>query len=218
MIIGLNGSFTPSFNDDTIKCYCFENGFAFNSDIESYKSEYRNSDYKCNKFGVYAKRKSIILHDLYEMNNIDMTNFDEQPIIKYFCSNVQPLKPISNNDIINNSSTTEINTNSITSSTLSKQALDDAKPLINSDEKINSKNYSTLFKKSTTNKIDILKDIETILKLLPEEDIALLNDMTNNNLNDPNILEYIKMSREEKLEFLNNKSKEKKPKVSLKKK
>lgn len=52
-------------------------------------------------------------------------------------------------------------------------------------------------------------EITELLNTLSEEEINLLKDMTNNNLDDPNISKYIKMSREEKLEFINNKTKEK---------
>lgn len=57
----------------------------------------------------------------------------------------------------------------------------------------------------TRNKIEMFNNIKDFILLLPDEDINLLSDMTNNNFNDPNIFEYLKMPRKEKIKFLDNK-------------
>ena len=63
-----------------------------------------------------------------------------------------------------------------------------------------------------------LQELKKILDSLSDEDLALLRDMTQNNLLDPNINEYIKMSKEEKLAILSSQSNlDSRPKVSLKK-
>lgn len=212
-LISVKGSFTPSFNDDTIKCYCLEDSIATTNDI----FEYNKSDnvYECNQFGIYEKRKNILLHNLCDMNNINMENFNEQPKRKYFCANVRP--SFSNNE--SNKPTAGININDIIQPVV-EQALNDTKLSINNDTNVNKNNISNLLQIKHTTQIDELKDIKMIIELLSDEDISILRDMTNNNLhNDPNIRKYLKMSRKEKLEFLDSKSKQKnKHKVELKKK
>ncbi len=77
--------------------------------------------------------------------------------------------------------------------------------------------------------IEKLEKIKNKLNSLSNEEKSLLRDLTYNNLNDPQIFEYIDMSREEMLEVLSYRAQQKsdkdnsqvlndKPKVSLKKK
>lgn len=75
---------------------------------------------------------------------------------------------------------------------------------------------------SSNEQLELLKKVKEFLPLLPDEDINLIKDLTNNNLEDPDILKYMKMPREEKLAILSSRlqqsSDNNKPKVSLKKK
>ncbi len=63
-----------------------------------------------------------------------------------------------------------------------------------------------LEKKEELQKENDIKEILKKLSELPTEDISIIMDMVKNNLFDKNIINYMNMSREEKIEFLNAQS------------
>lgn len=192
-------------NFDLCDCYCINEGVANKNEIELYDNVYNNfyTNYFAKQFHTKLCSK---LKKLYNMNI-----FDESIIFN------------NSNNISSKSVTTPNNSNSISNSiqTVNSNNIPSSismSPVVTQE---NSTNVS-----STNQKLEKLKKVKEILSFLSEEDIALLKDMTNNNLDDPNVLEYLKMSREQKLEFISNKQKTSndesqisndKPKISLKK-
>lgn len=124
----------------------------------------------------------------------------------------------------NNSSIQIINSQVNSSSSNNVNQTENISTLNNTES--SNKNNSSIKQSinSNSSKIESLEQAKIIINSLSEENIALLRDLTNNNLNDPNILKYIKMSKEEQLEILSSRSQQStdsnkpKVKVSLKKK
>lgn len=185
---------------DLCDCYCINEGVANKNEIELYDNVYNN--FYTNYFAKQLHTKLCSkLKKLYNMNIFDeSTIFNNSNNI----SSQSVIAPNNSNSISNSIQT--VNSNNIPSSI-------SMSPVVTQEN-------------STNQELEKLKKVKEILSFLSEEDIALLKDMTNNNLDDPNILEYLKMSREQKLEFISNKRKTSndeaqisndKPKISLKK-
>ena len=69
----------------------------------------------------------------------------------------------------------------------------------------------------SNNSLNLLQEIKNILGSLSDEDLALLRDISRNDLSNIDIHEYMQMTKEEKLELL-DKQANPRPKVCLKKK
>lgn len=130
-----------------------------------------------------------------EKNNYTIKNKSKQ-VIKLFQMNALDVVSISNslqqlsNELNTNSSSTSIN-----DSNLAKPTEQNFSPYI-----IPSNNF---------NKLKSLREVREILNGLSDEDIALLRDMTRNNLSDISIGEFKQMSREEKLKLLDSMAEQK---------
>lgn len=179
-------------NFDLTDCYCFQCGVANQNEIIDYVKKYGpNSD------EFYKK-----VRYLYNMNV-----FDNSIINDYQSSSIS--------NITSNNQTNNIPANSNVQQSINQTNSSN----IQIKNSINTN--STLSKSPTSIRLEILENLENIknkLNNLSDKEIALLRDMTNNNLNDPNILEYIDMPLDKKLEFLEQKAKENSSKVSLEKK
>lgn len=176
----LKGNFCPTIlnrqNVDRCECFMLESGVANNNDIIKYKET-----------RTIASPDEKIKY-LYNMNV-----FDESIIL-----NNQPQSNFVQNSNSNINSTKQ-NNEKIDSINIQDNQYEQSHNI--ESPKVNLTKPNLIGKK-----IEILNNIKDFILLLPQEDINLLMDMTNNNLNDPNILEYLKMSREEKVKFLGQKT------------
>lgn len=180
----------PDLREFLYSCdlYCIEDEIACETEINYYLNHYRNEKFK-NK-----------IKKLYNMNIFDKIIFNQNDNSS---TNI-PNNSMNNITSLNSSISTESQHNSISNTN-------------NSDNSINqNNNMSSLFT------IDIqlkwLERFKQLINSLTEEDKNQLNDMTYNNLDNENILKYILMSKEERLEFLKQINNDNRPKVSLKKK
>lgn len=175
----LNGNFCPTIlnrqNFDRCECFMMEDKVANNNNIKEYKSL------------RFERSPEEEIEHLYNMNV-----FDESIIID---NQSQSNFDQNSNSYIN--TTTQNNEN---------------RSAIKSESNVDGQSHNTRAPKvslvkpnSTSIKKEILENIKDFILLLPQQEINLLNDMTNNNLNDPNILEYLRMPRDEKIKFLDNK-------------
>lgn len=175
----LKGYFCPTIlnrqNFDRCECFMIEDKVANNNDI----NEYENL-----RFNQSPDKK---IKYLYNMNV-----FDESVIIG---NQSQPNFALNSNSYSNSTNQNNENSSAIKSeSNVSEQSQNIGTPKVN------------LVKHNLVDtKIEVLKNIKDFILLLPQEEINLLMDMTNNNFNDPNILEYLRMPRDEKIRFLDNK-------------
>lgn len=83
--------------------------------------------------------------------------------------------------------------------------------------KTNSNGLNQPTNSVSNNSLNSLQEIKNILSSLSDEDLAILRDISRNNLSNIDIHEYIQMTKEEKLELL-DKQVTPRPKVCLKKK
>lgn len=83
--------------------------------------------------------------------------------------------------------------------------------------KTNSNGFNQPTNSVSNNSLNSLQEIKNILSSLSDEDLAILRDISRNNLSNIDIHEYIQMTKEEKLELL-DKQVTPRPKVCLKKK
>lgn len=175
----LKGNFFPTIlnrqNVDRCECFMLESGVANNNDII-----------------IYKETRTIASPDekieyLYNMNV-----FDESVIL----NNQSQSNFIQNsNSIIDSTKQNNENSSVIKNKSYVSEQL----------HNIETPKVNLVKPNSIGTKIEILNNIKDFILLLPQEDINLLMDMTNNNFNDPNIFEYLKMPRKEKIKFLDNK-------------
>lgn len=167
----------------------------------------------------YRDRENVSLCGCYCIGN-GVANVNEkinytiknrpELVIKLFQMNVLDV------DSINNGSQplfTSLNANA-SSTSMNSSNLDNA---------IEQNANPAIIQSNNANKLKSLREVRDILNGLSDEDIALLRDMTRNNLSDIDIEEFKQMSREEKLKLLDSMTEQKdqdnnRPKVSLKKK
>ncbi len=83
--------------------------------------------------------------------------------------------------------------------------------------KTNSNGLNQPTNSVSNNSLNSLQEIKNILSSLSEEDLAILRDISRNDLSNIDIYEYMQMTKEEKLELL-DKQVNPRPKVCLKKK
>lgn len=83
--------------------------------------------------------------------------------------------------------------------------------------KTNSNGFNQPTNSVSNNSLNSLQEIKNILSSLSDEDLALLRDISRNDLLNIDIHEYMQMTKEEKLELL-DKQVNPRPKVCLKKK
>ena len=83
--------------------------------------------------------------------------------------------------------------------------------------KTNSNGLNQPTNSVSNNSLNSLQEIKNILSSLSDEDLAILRDISRNDLSNIDIYEYMQMTKEEKLEFL-DKQVNPRPKVCLKKK
>lgn len=83
--------------------------------------------------------------------------------------------------------------------------------------KTNSNGLNQPTNSASNNSLNSLQEIKNILSSLSDDDLALLRDISRNDLSNIDILEYMQMTKEEKLELL-DKQVNPRPKVCLKKK
>ena len=83
--------------------------------------------------------------------------------------------------------------------------------------KTNSNGLNQPTNSVSNNSLSLLQEINNILSSLSDEDLALLRDISRNDLSNIDIHEYMQMTKEEKLELL-DKQANPRPKVCLKKK
>lgn len=193
LIGDIDSKLTLRDNAELCDCYLFEDGVANKNEINEY-DRIKNSN-KWTKF--YNK-----LLNLYNMNIFSQDIFNQD-------NNVSN----NSNDVFSITTTPNLEPNfSISSS--SDNNLQSENNFINKD------NSNISFALPANIKLDLLEKFKIIINSLTEYDIDVLKDMTNNDLNDKNLIKYILMTKEERLEFLNaiNKPNEdNKTKVSLKK-
>ena len=83
--------------------------------------------------------------------------------------------------------------------------------------KTNSNGLNQPTNSVSNNSLNSLQEIKNILSSLSDEDLAILRDISRNDLSNIDIYEYMQMTKEEKLEIL-DKQVTPRPKVCLKKK
>ena len=83
--------------------------------------------------------------------------------------------------------------------------------------KINSNGFNQPTNSVSNTSLNSLQEIKSILSSLSDEDLALLRNISRNDLSNIDIHEYMQMTKEEKLELL-DKQANPRPKVCLKKK
>lgn len=175
----IKGNFCPRIinrqNFDRCECFMIEDEVANNNDINEYEDL---------RFNQSPDKK---IEYLYNMNVFDKSV------------------------IIGNQSQSNfaLNSNSYSNSTNQDNGNSSA---IKSESNVDGQLHNTRTPKvslvkpnSTSIKKEILENIKDFILLLPQDEIGLLMDMTDNNFNDPNILEYLRMPRDEKIKFLDNK-------------
>lgn len=181
-------------------CNCYCVKYKEAEQLDIEKYIYKNYNSLTPKHSIRNSQFYLKIKELFDKNI-----FDDSVIIKN--SNNEKIIVTENNNPLPSSSSTN---NNLNTDYLSIKTFDSEKSSIN-------------------NQLELLKKIKDILPYLPDEDINLLRDLTNNNFDDPNLIEYLKMPKVEKLEVLasrlqykslnsNNEILDIKPKVSLKKK
>ena len=173
-----------------------------NDDMEYTFSLFRTLDFwniECFKgsfIGHFIERTNFALCNCYCFNEM-VANYNE--IEKY------KDKKLSTHDLLKMKELFQMN------------VFDDSK--INSANltKTNSNGLNQPTNSVSNNSLNSLQEIKNILSSLSDEDLALLRDISRNDLSNIDIHEYMQMTKEEKLELL-DKQVNPRPKVCLKKK